>query len=113
MTGHWVRSVNGDRSRQGALDDFLEARGHDLVFLAAVRHAYSQVKRVLSDLVMVCLKMDDPDSCQLLSMLKSDCCTSGIPVVTLFAEREPEGLGYGFAQALPHAFDRFLASLMH
>ena len=64
------------------LETLLEAGEHDVVFVESTAHAYSQIKRVSPDLVIVCMSGDDLDGCQVLSMLALDSETSGIPVIT-------------------------------
>ena len=63
------------------LDTVLEAGDYDVVFFESVGHAYSQIKRVTPDVVILCLDMDDADGFRLLSMLSVDDATSSIPVV--------------------------------
>jgi len=42
-------------------------------------HAYSQIKRVQPNLVILCVCIDDMDGFQVLSMLKLDAETRDIP----------------------------------
>jgi hypothetical protein len=65
-----------------ALETVLEGMDHDVVFVEAMRHAYSEIKRVMPDLIVVCLSDDDAASCQVLSMLQLDADTARIPVLT-------------------------------
>jgi CheY-like chemotaxis protein len=67
------------------LETVLEGSGHDIVFVESVAHAYSQIKRLTPDLVVVCLSSDDAEGCRVLSMLTLDNATSRIPVVTYMA----------------------------
>ena len=60
----------------------------DVVFVESMARAYSQVKRVTPDLVILCLLIDDLDAFNVLSMLKLDSATAGIPVVTYETARE-------------------------
>ena len=57
----------------------------DVVFMASMAHGYSQVRSVSPDLVVLCLSADDEAGYRVLSMLKLDSQTSGIPVVTCTA----------------------------
>jgi CheY-like chemotaxis protein len=81
------------------LENVLEGSGHDIVFVESVAHAYSQIKRLTPDLVVVCLSSDDAEGCQVLSMLTLDRATSRIPVVTYMArpsqgvDHDVDGLG--------------------
>ena len=67
---------------QHVLETVLGAVDHDIVFVESIAHAYSQIKRVTPDLVIVCLSSDDLDGCRVLSMLRLESETSRIPVVT-------------------------------
>lgn len=60
----------------------LDVEGFDVVFIESIASAYTQIKRVTPDLVIMCLSMDDPDACRVLSMLKWDRETCHIPVAT-------------------------------
>jgi CheY-like chemotaxis protein len=53
-----------------------------VVFLDSMENAYSEIKRVTPDLIVMCLTSDDPDGCRVLSMLALDGDTSRIPVLT-------------------------------
>lgn len=68
--------------QQHAIETVLGAVDHDVVFVESIANAYSHIKRLSPDLVVVCLSADDADGCQVLSMLKLDAETSRIPVVT-------------------------------
>ena len=77
-----VLIVNGSGDVLDVLEPVLEAGNYDVVFVEASAHAYSQIKRVQPDLVILCLEMDDADALTVLSMLKLDEETRNIPVVT-------------------------------
>ena len=63
--------------------------GHyDIVFVESSDHAYSQIKRVMPDLVILCVRIEDLDGFQVLSMLKLDEETRAIPVLTYTTEYE-------------------------
>jgi CheY-like chemotaxis protein len=51
-------------------------------------HAYSQIKRVQPDLVILCVRIDDMSGFQVLSMLKLDGDTRDIPVMTYTTDYE-------------------------
>src|SRR6478609_1909613 len=89
-----VLIVNGSGDVLDVLEPVLEAGNYDVVFVEASAHAYSQIKRVQPDLVILCLEMDDADALSVLSMLKLDEETRDIPVVTYTTagdeEREEE-----------------------
>lgn len=87
-----VLIVNGDTEVLELLEPVLDAGNYDVVFVESSEHAYSQIKRVQPDLVILCVHMDNPDSLQVLSMLKLDPETRDVPVLTytsqLVAEEE-------------------------
>lgn len=78
--------VNGSPEILGVLDTLLEAGHYDVVCIESSGHAYSQIKRVRPDLVILCVRIDDMDGFQVLSMLKIDEETRGIPVLTYTTE---------------------------
>ena len=59
-------------------------------FVESTRHAYSQVKRVQPNLVILCVRIDDADGFQVLSMLKLDADTRDIPILTYTMEDKSE-----------------------
>jgi PleD family two-component response regulator len=66
----------------GLLETVLDAGHYDVVFVESTEHAYSHIKRLSPNLIIVCLDIDDIDGFQVLSMLKLDSETRGIPIVT-------------------------------
>jgi CheY-like chemotaxis protein len=82
--------VNGTSEILGLLDKVLEADHYDVVFVESNAHAYSQIRRVQPDLVILCIRIDDVDGFQVLSMLKLDEETRRIPVLTYANEYEGE-----------------------
>ena len=81
--------VNGTAAILDMVETALDAGHYDVVFVENSRHAYSQIKRVQPNLVILCLHVDDADGFQVLSMLKLDEDTRSIPVLTYTTEREP------------------------
>ena len=90
MTAQTVMVVNGHDDAMGLLEAVLEAGRYDVVFVESTAHAYSQVKRVQPNLVIPCTRIGEMDGFQLLSMLKLDKDTRGIPVLTYTTENEGE-----------------------
>ena len=84
--------VNGGPEMLEALEAVLDAGRYDVVFVESSEHAYSQVKRVQPNLVVLCVRVDDADGFQVLSMLKLDEETRGIPVLTYTSEHSGEEL---------------------
>ena len=80
--------VNGSPEILGLLETVLEAGHYDVVFVESNAHAYSQIKRVQPDLVILCVRIEDMDGFQVLSMLKLDEETRAIPVLTYTTEYE-------------------------
>jgi PleD family two-component response regulator len=78
--------VNACRTILQLLEAVLDSGHYDLAFVETCEHAYSQVKRLHPDLVVLCARIDDAASFQLLSMLKLDDDTRSIPVVTYTTE---------------------------
>lgn len=77
-----VMIVNGTPDVFELVESLLDAGRYDLVFVADLNDAYSQVKRSRPDLIVVCLGFDDPVGFQVLSMLKLDAETRNIPLLT-------------------------------
>ena len=80
--------VNGSTDMMTLLETVLDAGHYDVVFVESSEHAYSQIKRVQPNLVILCVRIDDADGFQVLSMLKLDDETRRIPVVTYTTEYE-------------------------
>jgi PleD family two-component response regulator len=77
-----VLIVNGEPESLAFLEAIVDAGNYDVVFVESADHAYSQVKRVKPDLVILCVNIDDNASLQVLSMLRLDEETRRIPVLT-------------------------------
>jgi len=80
--------VNGSPDILALLETALDAGRYDIVFVESNEHAYSQIKRVQPNLVILCVRIEDMDGFQVLSMLKLDDETRGIPVLTYTNEYE-------------------------
>ena len=78
--------VNGTAEILDLLETVLDAGHYDVVFVESSEHAYSQIKRVQPNLVILCVRIDDADGFQVLSMLKLDADTREIPVLTYTSE---------------------------
>src|SRR5438132_4628795 len=85
-TAQKVVIVNGSPEILELLETVLEAGHYDVVFVESSQHAYSQIKRVQPDLVILCVQIDSADGFQVLSMLKLDEDTRAIPVLTYTIE---------------------------
>ena len=87
-TAQKVVIVNGSTEILELLESELEAGHYDIVFVESSEHAYSQTKRVKPHLVILCVRIEDLEGFQVLSMLKLDEDTRAIPVLTYTTEYE-------------------------
>jgi len=83
-----VMIVNGSEEILSLLESLLDAGHYDVVFVESNEHAYSHIRSVKPDLVILCVRMDDPHGLQVLSMLKLDETTRGIPILTYTTEHD-------------------------
>ncbi len=84
--------INGTAEVLDLLESVLAAGRYDMVFVESSERAYSQIKRVQPDLVILCVRIDDLSGFQLLSMLKLDPETAPVPVLTYTTEQEGQDL---------------------
>ena len=80
--------VNGSTEIVELLETVLDAGHYDVVVVESSGHAYSQIKRVQPNLVILCVRIEDPEGFHVLSMLKLDDETRRIPVLTYTTEYE-------------------------
>ena len=80
--------VKGSPQILELLENVLEAGRYDIVFVESSAHAYSQIKRVQPNLVILCVQIDAMETFQVLSMLKLDDDTRNIPLLTFTADVE-------------------------
>jgi CheY-like chemotaxis protein len=85
-----VAIINGNPEVLALIESVLSAGHYDIVFVESVAHAYSHIKRVQPDLVILCVHFDNMDALQVLSMLKLDEETRAIPVLTYTAGYESQ-----------------------
>jgi CheY-like chemotaxis protein len=83
-----VMIVNGSHEILELLETVLEPGHYDVVFVESAAHAYSKIKQVRPNLIILCLRMNDPEPFQVLTMLKLDEETGHIPVLTCTTELE-------------------------
>jgi PleD family two-component response regulator len=76
----------------------LDAGRYDMVFVESSDRAYSQIKKVLPNLVILCARIEDLDGFQLLTMLKLDDETRAIPVLTYTTEYEGQDFDAAISQ---------------
>ena len=80
--------VNGNAEVLTMLETVLDAGRYDMVFVESSDHAYSSIRKVRPNLVILCTRVEDLDGFQLLTMLKLDDVTRDIPVLTYTTESE-------------------------
>ena len=101
--------VNGNTEVLGMLETVLDAGRYDMVFVESGEHAYSQIKKVLPNLVILCTRIEHLDGFQLLTMLKLDPQTRDIPVLTCTTEHEGQDFDAAISQLADEEEDAFPA----
>ena len=100
--------VNGSTDMLALLETVLSAGHYDVVFVESNEHAYSHIKRVQPNLVILCMCLEDHDGFQVLSMLKLDHETRRIPVLTYATEFEGQEVEHEVAEG--SEMEMFVAS---
>ena len=100
--------VNGSTETLALLETVLAAGHYDVVFVESSEHAYSHIKRVQPNLVILCMSLEDRDGFQVLSMLKLDNETRRIPVLTYATEFEGQEVEEEFPET--SEMEMFVAS---
>ena len=90
--------VNGNTEVLGMLETVLDAGRYDMVFVESSDRAYSQIKRVVPNLVILCTRIEELDGFQLLTMLKLDAETKDIPILTYTTEYEGQDFESAISQ---------------
>ena len=90
--------VNGNTEVLGMLETVLDAGRYDMVFVESSDRAYSQIKKVVPNLVILCTRIEELDGFQLLTMLKLDDETKDIPVLTYTTEYEGQDFDEAISQ---------------
>jgi PleD family two-component response regulator len=90
--------VNGNTEVLGLLETVLDAGRYDMVFVESSDRAYSQIKKVVPNLVILCARIEDLEGFQLLTMLKLDQETKDIPVLTYTTEYEGQDFDAAISQ---------------
>lgn len=85
-----VAIVNGTPGVLTLVQRGLDAGNYDVVMIESLAHAYSHIKRVQPNLVIVCVRLGQMGGFDVLSMLHLDDDTRHIPVLTFIAEFEGE-----------------------
>src|SRR5215208_3483193 len=76
--------VNGNTEVLGMLESVLDAGRYDMVFVEPGDRAYSQIRKVIPDLVILCTRIEELDGFQLLTMLIKEISVGGALVETRF-----------------------------
>ena len=90
--------VNDGSDALGMLDAVLDAGRYEMVLVESNDHAYSQVKKELPNLVIFCPRVGNIEEFQLLTMLKLDPETRGIPVLADTTEWEGQDFDAAVSQ---------------
>src|SRR4030095_5964102 len=90
--------INGNTEVLGMLESVLDSGRYDMVFVEPGDRAYSQIKKVLPNLVILCTRIERLDGFQILTMLKLDPDTCDIPVLTYTTEAEGQDFGTVLSQ---------------
>jgi PleD family two-component response regulator len=83
-----VAIIDGSRDILDWLEAMLEPGCYEIVFLDDVRQAYTRVRELQPELIVLCARIEDTDAFQFLTMLKLDAETRAIPVQTYTTEWE-------------------------
>src|ERR671913_454176 len=89
-TSQQVVVVSKQSQLNGLLETVLDAGQDGAVYVESTEAAHSHIKRLTPHLIIVCLDIDDIDGFQVLSMLKLDDETKGIPVVTCTVSQDED-----------------------
>jgi PleD family two-component response regulator len=81
-----VVAVTDDALQETLLDALLDDRSpYDAVFMESVARGYSRIRQIVPELIIVLTRIDDAETCRLLTMLALDRELCSIPVVTWVA----------------------------
>jgi PleD family two-component response regulator len=84
--------VDGGIEMLGGLEAMLHAQRYQMVFAQSNDLAYSQIKKARPNLVVLCGGIEQVESSQLMTMLKLDPDTRGIPLVTYIPDQRDRDL---------------------
>src|SRR5262245_40783766 len=71
------------------LDTLFAAGDHEIFVIDSIDGAYSEIRHLQPDVVVLAVDFEECAGCRLLSMLKFDSATSHIPVVTSIGPSGP------------------------
>jgi PleD family two-component response regulator len=106
--------VSGRAPQAESLDALLVATSdHEVVVVESIAHSYSCIKRVVPDMVIISSEVDEFATCQLLSMLRADRRSSGIPVLLCPTLHEQDDLDADLAELDQDTSTQSLAAPMN
>ena len=85
--------VGGSPESLAVVETVLDGRAYDVEFVASDDEPYATVAALKPDLVVVSLGLNDISGFQLLTMLRLDPETAGIPVLSYVRDDEVSSLG--------------------
>jgi PleD family two-component response regulator len=85
--------VGGGAEALGVVEPVLDGRAYDVEFVDADDEPYGTITALKPDLVIVSLELDELAGFQLLTMLRLDPETAGIPVLSYVKDDEVSALG--------------------
>ena len=85
---HTAVLVNGGIHALTTVENVLDARRYEIMFVEFDHGAYSQIRQIAPDLIILCTGIEDPRALQLLTMLKLDPQTRRLPVLVWVLGRE-------------------------
>lgn len=85
--------VGGGPESLAIVEPVLDGRAYDVEFVASDDEPYATVAALKPDVVVVSLGLDDFAGFQLLTMLRLDPQTAGIPVLSYVRDEEVNALG--------------------
>ena len=84
--------VDGGIEMLGGLEAMLHAQRYQMLFAQSNDLAYSQIKKARPNLVVLCGGIEQVEASQLLTMLKLDPDTRGIPLLTYMPDQKEREL---------------------
>jgi PleD family two-component response regulator len=93
--------VGGGPESLAIVEPVLDGRAYDVEFVASDDEPYATVAALKPDLVVVSLGLDDLAGFQLLTMLRLDPETAGIPVLSYVRDEEVNALGLSSVEPNP------------
>ncbi len=97
--------INGSNEILELIESVLDPGHYEVVFVESDDHPYAQIRRLQPHIVILCVRIEDLDGFQVLTMLKLDEETRTIPVLTYTTEYEGQDVDGRLNEA---AEDEFL-----